>query len=74
MDDKIIKPDHYNSGKNDLIRFALANPSIGPIEFNVMKYVMRWKKKNRLDDLYKAREYLNRLISAEEDKDGKEEA
>ena len=30
---------------------------------NVLKYVCRWKKKNGVEDLKKARWYLNRLIS-----------
>lgn len=29
---------------------------------NVLKYICRWKKKNGLEDLKKARWYLNRLI------------
>ena len=37
-------------------------------EANIMKYVVRWKRKNGLEDLYKAREYLNRLIMEEEGK------
>jgi len=29
---------------------------------NILKYICRWKKKNGLEDLKKARWYLNRLI------------
>jgi len=32
-------------------------------EGNVMKYVFRWKDKDGLKDLYKARDYLNALIT-----------
>jgi hypothetical protein len=61
-----IKPNHYHSNSNnDLIKFTLDN-DVGAIEFNVMKYVLRWKQKNGLEDLYKAREYLSRLIDNEE--------
>ena len=61
-----IKPNHYpNAGENDLIKFALDN-NIGAIEFNVCKYVVRWKDKNGIDDLKKCREYLDRLIEWEE--------
>ena len=35
-------------------------------EGNIMKYVYRWKLKDGLKDLYKARDYLNALITAEE--------
>lgn len=67
MEDK-IKPEHYpNSGGNDLIQFALDN-NVSAIEFNVMKYVLRWKDKNGLEDLKKCREYLDRLIKNEEEK------
>ena len=39
---------------------------------NVIKYICRWKNKNGLEDLKKARWYLNRLISTLEagDTDG----
>jgi nitrous oxidase accessory protein NosD len=30
---------------------------------NVIKYVARWKDKNGLEDLYKARDYMDRLIN-----------
>lgn len=56
------KPDHYpNAGKNDVIAFCQSN-NIGFIEGNVIKYVTRHKAKNGLEDLHKAKEYLNRLI------------
>ena len=32
-------------------------------EFNVLKYIYRWKEKNGIQDLKKARWYLNDLIS-----------
>lgn len=35
---------------------------------NVIKYICRWKHKNGLEDLKKARWYLNRLIIHEEKK------
>jgi len=61
-----MKPKHYpNAGKNDLIRFALEN-NVGAIEFNIIKYVLRYKDKNGIEDLKKATEYLNRLIEFEE--------
>lgn len=34
--------------------------------YQVLKYMLRWKHKNGLDDLKKARDYLNRLIAHEE--------
>ena len=32
-------------------------------EGNVMKYVFRWRDKDGLKDLYKARDYLNAVIT-----------
>jgi hypothetical protein len=56
-----IKPTHYKSD-NDVIKFCLDN-NIGFCEGNVIKYVRRWKEKNGVEDLMKAKEYLERLIS-----------
>ena len=68
-----MKPKHYpNAGKNDLIKFALEN-NVGAIEFNIIKYVIRYKDKNGIEDLKKAAEYLNRLIEFEEDEETPEE-
>lgn len=35
-------------------------------EGNIMKYVYRWRDKEGVRDLYKARDYLNALIALEE--------
>ena len=35
-------------------------------EGNVLKYLLRWRRKDGLTDLMKARDYLNRLIAQEE--------
>ena len=35
-------------------------------EGNIMKYVFRWREKDGLKDLYKARDYLQALITHEE--------
>jgi hypothetical protein len=56
-------PEHY-SGKIQPIDFIMAN-GIGYCEGNVIKYVARWKRKNRIDDLLKAQRYLEFLINNE---------
>lgn len=61
------QPEYYNAGPDDLIAFALKH-NIGAIEFTIMRYVMRWKKKQPLLSLQKAREYLDRLIASEEER------
>lgn len=35
---------------------------------SLLKYVLRWKNKNGLQDLYKARAFLNMIIAQEEGK------
>lgn len=62
-----VKPSHYpNSGGNDdWIAFTLKN-DVGPLEFNIGKYIIRHRKKNGKEDLLKAQEYLKRLIQSYE--------
>lgn len=55
------KPSYYRNMGIDVISFCQAN-DIAFAEGNIIKYVCRWKNKNGLEDLYKARDYLNRLI------------
>lgn len=57
------KPHHYKSD-NDVISFCLDN-NIGFCEGNIIKYIRRWKEKNGVEDLLKAREYIDRLIQKE---------
>jgi hypothetical protein len=39
---------------------------IGYMEGSVIKYISRWRNKNGLEDLYKCRHFLNKLIEHEE--------
>ena len=63
-------PEHYKQGGLELIEIWKAK--LTPEEFaglckgNVLKYVIRAKHKNGLEDLKKARVYLNWLIETEE--------
>ena len=59
--------DHYKSKSIQPIEFILAN-DLGFCEGNVIKYVTRWKDKNGVEDLEKARHYLDFLIEAGEEK------
>lgn len=66
--DNVNHPSHYTYGKVeciDAIETATTN-LIGPESFltgQVIKYMWRWKHKNGIEDLKKARWYLNRLIA-----------
>ena len=58
---------HYETKKIQPIEYIILN-DLGFIEGNIIKYVTRYKDKNGLEDLEKARWYLNKLISMLEEK------
>ena len=70
MNDNVNHPDHYTSGGIECIDAIRA--SLGDREFadyckgNIIKYLWRYRHKNGLEDLRKARVYLNWMIEAEE--------
>lgn len=60
-------PNHYQAGGLEAITVMeefteglTAKEAV--LTSNVLKYVLRWKKKNGVEDLEKARWYLERLI------------
>jgi len=60
-----IGGNHYQSMVIQPIEFIVAN-NIPFLEGNVIKYVCRHRNKNGIEDLKKARNYLDRLIEIEE--------
>lgn len=62
-----IKPNYYHKGNVDTIAFCIEN-DLDFLQGNVIKYVVRYKDKNGLEDLNKAMEYLKRLIESEMNK------
>jgi hypothetical protein len=56
--------NHYKDLPIQPVEYIHAN-GIGYFEGNVIKYVSRWKAKNGIDDLKKARHYLDLLIELE---------
>lgn len=58
-----IKPNYYGTGI-DVIEFCLRN-NLTFMQGNVIKYVTRYKEKNGIEDLQKAKEYIDRLIEFE---------
>lgn len=60
-----IKPKHYNKYKITPIEYILAN-KIDFCEANVIKYISRWRDKNKIEDLEKAKEYIDILIKNEQ--------
>jgi hypothetical protein len=78
MFDPVNHPDHYALKRKyevidvieDSVRFA-PNAVSGGLQWQVLKYVHRcWGKNNTVEDLCKARWYLNRLITHLETTDG----
>lgn len=66
--DTINSPSHYTNGKVECIdAIEAATTGLEGIEAvctgNVLKYIWRWKLKNGIEDLKKARWYLDRLIA-----------
>jgi len=59
-----IGGDHYRSMAIQPLEYSLAN-GLGPCETNVVKYVSRWKAKGGVEDLRKARHYIEALIDWE---------
>ena len=63
MDD-IKKPVHYNQGGIEPIDYIVAN-KLSYCEGNVVKYITRWKHKNGVQDLKKAKQYIDFIIDKE---------
>lgn len=63
-DDIVERPKHYTHGKIEVIEVIEAF-SLGFHEGNVVKYLLRHQHKGGVQDLLKARWYLNRLIDRE---------
>ena len=55
---------HYKDMAIQPVEFIHAN-GLGFFEGNVVKYVSRWRKKNGVADLEKARHYIDLLIELE---------
>ena len=52
---------HYKSKAIQPWDYIVVN-NLGYLEGNIVKYVSRWKDKGGVDDLKKARHYLDKLI------------
>lgn len=63
IDDNKITPNYYGN-EIDVIKFVMTN-NLDFMQGNIIKYIVRYKNKNGLEDLLKARQYLDRLIEEE---------
>tara|TARA_B100001079_G_scaffold186336_1_gene160495 strand:- start:215 stop:442 length:228 start_codon:yes stop_codon:yes gene_type:complete len=57
----IISPDYYKRGNIEVTDFIL-DQSMSFLEGNIVKYLVRHKEKSGINDLRKARWYLDKLI------------
>lgn len=62
--DKQVDGNHYKDLKIQPVEYIHAN-NIGYMEGNVIKYVSRWRAKNGIKDLEKAKHYIDLLIELE---------
>ena len=67
MNDNVNNPTHYNKGGVECIAaiesMLTAEEFIGYLRGNSLKYRWRFRYKNGIEDLYKARWYEDRLIN-----------
>lgn len=56
-----VAGDHYRKKAIQPWDYIAAN-DIGYFEGNAIKYLSRWKEKGGIDDLRKARHYIDKLI------------
>jgi len=59
-----VAGDHYKKLAIQPVEYIHAN-KIGYFEGNVIKYVSRWRSKNGIKDLEKAKHYIELLIELE---------
>lgn len=67
LEDQVNKPEHYTGGSIecwDYLRDNMPREAyLGGLEWNIKKYLHRWRyKKNPVEDLKKAKVYLDKLI------------
>ena len=62
--EKQVAGSHYKDLPIQPVEYIHAN-AMGYLEGNVVKYVSRWRKKNGLADLEKAKHYIELLIELE---------
>jgi hypothetical protein len=63
-----VSGDHYKDKIIQPVEYIYMN-GIGYMEGNVIKYITRWKDKGGVNDLRKAKHYIELLIELNEKKD-----
>ena len=66
--DMVNHPQHYGGKDNPMeVIKIIDHYQLGFVEGSILKYLLRYKKKNGLEDLKKAQWYINRLIEKQGD-------
>lgn len=65
IDDPVNSPKHYTQGDMEVIT-AIEGLALDYHQGNVLKYLSRYRYKNGIEDLRKAKWYIDRLIYIEE--------
>ena len=65
IDDPVNSPKHYTQGQMEVIT-AIEGLGLDYHQGNVLKYVSRYRYKNGIEDLRKAKWYIDRLLYIEE--------
>ncbi len=61
IDDPVNSPKHYTQGDMEVIT-AIEGLGLDYHQGNVLKYIARYRHKNGMEDLLKAKWYVDRLI------------
>ena len=61
-----ISPSYYQKGSVEVTDYITSN-EMSFVEGNIIKYVTRYKEKSGIQDLRKARWYLDKLIETQMD-------
>lgn len=61
IDDPVNSPKHYTQGDMEVIT-AIEGLGLDYHQGNVLKYISRYRYKNGMEDLQKAKWYIDRLI------------
>ncbi|WMM94950.1 hypothetical protein HTVC168P_gp20 [Pelagibacter phage HTVC168P] len=64
MADMIKNPPHYANKSIEPIDYIIAN-DLTYCEGNVIKYITRWRGKGGVEDLKKAKQYIDFIINKE---------
>jgi hypothetical protein len=64
MSDQVFRPEHYTQYVMEPFTFLFLN-DIPTAEGHVIKYVLRWRKKNGIEDLQKAKRIIDMMIEME---------